>query len=505
MGSETLREHHYGRPVLVYPDRPRRIEEILEASAQSFPDSEAVAEVGGARLTYSQLVEGVKARSSWLLRKGLRPGERVALALGNNLYFPLWALAVLQAGGVAVPLNLRLHAGDVALILADSSPRFIIAGRDGTHLVPSFTGFETIEAEAPVWGGKELGVGEGSEDDVAFLIYTSGTTGVPKGVVLTHFNVIHSLLHYREVFGTSSEDRTLIGVPVFHVTGLIGQLLHMLLVGGKSVLLSRYQTEVFLEALEREEITFTFAVPTLYAFLLEAGLSHRSLASWRLAAYGGAPMPLAVLEGLSQAFPHLDLRNAYGATETASPATLMPKGASHTRSLSVGRPVPKGEVCIAEPDESGVGEVLIRGPMVTPGYFGRPEENARAFTNEGFWRSGDLGYLDGEGFLFVVDRLKDVINRGGEKVYSQEVENVLYQHPGVLEAAVVGVPDPIFGERVKAVVVPKQGANLSERELQAFLKEKLASFKVPEIFEFRQALPRNAGGKVIKGVLRSRG
>ncbi len=501
----ALRESHYGRQVLVYPDRPRRIEQILEVNAHRFPDREAVAEIGGACFTYSQLEEAVKTCSSWLLRRGLRPGERVALALGNTLFFALWALAVLRAGGVAVPLNLRLTVDEVALILADCSPRFVIVGREGMHLASSFAGYETVEAEVSVWGGGDLGAGVGSEDDPAFLIYTSGTTSAPKGVVLTHFNVIHSLLHYREVFGTNPEDRTLIGVPVFHVTGLIGQLLHMLLVGGKSVLLPRYQTEVFLETLEREEITFAFAVPTLYAFLLEGGLSHRSLASWRLAAYGGAPMPLTVLEGLSRAVPHLDLRNAYGATETASPATLMPKGASHTRPLSVGQPVPKGEVCIAEPDESGVGEVLIRGPMVTPGYFGRPEENARAFTKDGFWRSGDLGYLDEEGFLFLVDRLKDVINRGGEKVYSQEVENALYQHPGVLEAAVVGIPDPVYGERVKAVVVPKQGVNLSERELRAFLKGKLAPFKMPEIFEFRGALPRNAGGKVVKKALRSDG
>jgi long-chain acyl-CoA synthetase len=213
-------------------------------------------------------------------------------------------------------------------------------------------------------------------------------------------------------------------------------------------------------------------------------------------------MPLAVLQALTAAFPSLDVRNAYGATETASPATLMPRGATALRPLSVGRPVPKGEIRIDDPDATGVGEVLIRGPMVTPGYFQRPEENARAFTEDGYWRSGDLGYLDEEGFLFVVDRLKEVINRGGEKIYSQEVENSLYQHPGVLEAAVVGVPDPLYGERVKAVVVPRPGVSLVEDELRRFLSERLAAFKVPEIYEFRDSLPRNPGGKVLKSLLR---
>jgi acyl-CoA synthetase (AMP-forming)/AMP-acid ligase II len=498
-----MRERHYGREILVYPDRPRRLEAILRETAGAFADKWAVAELGGRRYTYAELAERVEAGAAWLHRRGLRPGERVALLLGNNALFAVWTFAILRAGGIVLPVNLRLHAAEVGAILSDAAPSMVVGGEEASHLRSGLEGYRLVSAEEILAQKKASSLEElGSEDDPAFLIYTSGTTGKPKGVVLTHFNVIHSLFHYREVFGTSPDDRTLVAVPLFHVTGLIGQLLHMVLVGGSSVLLPRYQTDDFALALEQWEVTFTFAVPTIYAFLLAHGLAQRRLPSWRLAAYGGAPMPLAVLQALTAAFPSLDVRNAYGATETASPATLMPRGATALRPLSVGRPVPKGEIRIDDPDATGVGEVLIRGPMVTPGYFQRPEENARAFTEDGYWRSGDLGYLDEEGFLFVVDRLKEVINRGGEKIYSQEVENILYQHPGVLEAAVVGVPDPLYGERVKAVVVPRPGVSLVEDELRRFLSERLAAFKVPEIYEFRDSLPRNPGGKVLKSLLR---
>lgn len=499
---EAITEIHYKREVRVYPQRPRRLESILVESTKSFGDKDSLVQIGGARLTYAELADKVERLAAWLQKRGIRPGDRVALALGNTVFFPLWSLATLRAGAVVLPVNLRLHPEEVSVILADSLPKLVVAGEEALHLSSALSSYTVVKAEE-VEGENAPRVEEGfSEDDPAFLIYTSGTTGRPKGVILTHFNVIHSLLHYREVFGTVPEDRTLVAVPLFHVTGLIGQFLHMLLVGGTSVLLPKYQTETFLDALEREGITFTFAVPTIYAFLLAHGLAGRSLSSWRLAAYGGAPMPLAVLQGLRETLPDLDLRNAYGATETASPATLMSASQTERKPLSVGKPVPKGEIRIAEPGPDGVGEILIGGPMVTPGYYNRPEEIARSFTEEGYWRSGDLGYLDEEGFLFVVDRLKEVINRGGEKIYSQEVENVLYQHPGVLEAAVVGIPDPVFGERVKAVVVPRPGVDLSPEELQRFIGERLAHYKVPEEIEFRKSLPRNAGGKVLKGLLR---
>lgn len=498
------REIHYGREVLVYPGRPTRLEQIFDDTASRFSDKEALVELGGPRLTYAETLELSKSMASWLHQRGVRPGDRIALALGNTIWFPLWALAGLRVGAVILPLNLRLAQDEIAFILQDSTPKLVVVAEEASHLLPVLGSYPKVDAtEVPkVSKGKFRSWGTFSEDEAAFLIYTSGTTGRLKGVILTHFNIIHSLLHYREVFGTRSEEKTLIAVPLFHVTGLIGQLWHMFLLGGTSVLLSRYQTDIFLEAMEREEISFTFAVPTIYAFLLTKGLANRSLSSWRLAAYGGAPMPLAILRELQETFPKLDLRNAYGATETASPATLMPVSFTGRKPLSVGRPVPAGEIRIADPGPDGVGEILIKGPMVTPGYYQRLEENRRSFTEEGYWRSGDLGYLDPEGFLFVVDRLKEMINRAGEKIYSQEVENVLYQHPGVLEVAVVGIPDQVYGERIKAVVVPRPGYVLTPDELLRFAAERLASFKVPEVVEFREALPRNAGGKVLKSLLR---
>jgi long-chain acyl-CoA synthetase len=304
-------------------------------------------------------------------------------------------------------------------------------------------------------------------------------------------------------------DRSLLAVPAAHVTGTVAILLTTLYCGGASVVLREFKARAFLELAARERITFTCMVPAMYILcLMDAEFDRFDLGAWRVGSFGGAPMPESAISTLARKLPRLLLSNAYGATETTSPTTMMPLGKNAAHPDSVGQVVPCGELRIV--DEQGrevpagaAGEIWIRGPMVVQGYWNKPEANAAGFT-DGFWHSGDVGSLDEHGFVRVFDRVKDMINRGGYKIFSAEVENALAYHPGVAECAVVGRPDPVLGERVCAFVLAK-GEGVSVEEIRRFCAERMADYKVPELVELvREPLPRNANGKVQKALLRQR-
>jgi acyl-CoA synthetase (AMP-forming)/AMP-acid ligase II len=344
---------------------------------------------------------------------------------------------------------------------------------------------------------------------VAVILYTSGTTGRPKGAMLTHLNIAHSVMHYALCRGLGRRDRALLAVPASHVMGLIAMLLTMVHVGGSTVLMRAFKARVFLELMAAERVTVTHLVPAMYQLcLLEPDFRAFDLSSWRIGGFGGAPMAEAVIAELAECLPHVQLINGYGATETALATTLMPIGHTARHPDSVGQVVPCAEVRIM--DEAGrevppgeTGEVWIKGPMVVPGYFANDTATRDAFV-AGFWRSGDIGAVDEAGYLRVFDRRKDMINRAGHKVLSAEVEGVLSAHPQVVEAAVVAHPDPVLGERVHAFVTFR-GKALHADELRAFCRARLADYKVPEfVTSGTEPLPRNALGKVQQHVLRRR-
>jgi long-chain acyl-CoA synthetase len=348
-----------------------------------------------------------------------------------------------------------------------------------------------------------------AEEDSAVILYTSGTTGKPKGAMLSHLNIVHSVIHFARCWGLGERDRALLAVPAAHVTGTVAILLAAVYCGAASVLLGTFKARDFLELAARERITYTLMVPAMYILcLMDPDFDRFDLSAWRVGGFGGAPMPGATIATLAQKLPRLQLANAYGATETTSPATMMPLGHTAGRADSVGQVVPCGEIRIV--DEHGrpvppstPGEILIRGPMVVKGYWAKPEADAASFT-DGFWRSGDIGSIDASGFVRVFDRVKDMINRGGYKIFSAEVENALSFHPGIVECAVVGRPDPVLGERVCAFIVPKSDA-VSAEDIRRFCRERMADYKVPELIELiRDPLPRNANGKVQKALLRER-
>jgi acyl-CoA synthetase (AMP-forming)/AMP-acid ligase II len=325
--------------------------------------------------------------------------------------------------------------------------------------------------------------------------------------MLTHLGICHSAMHYECCMGLDARDRAVVAVPMSHVTGVVALIAAMVRAAGTLIVMEAFKASDFLELAERERMTHTLLVPAMYNLcLLEPRFEDADLSAWRLGAFGGAPMPTATIERLGRKLPHLKLMNAYGATETTSPSTLMPPAETPARLDSVGIAVPCGEVLVMDEEGREVprgeeGEIWLRGPMVVSGYWDDTEATSESFV-AGFWRSGDLGSIDAEGFLRLLDRKKDLVNRGGYKIYSIEVENALMSHPDVSEVAVISRPCPVLGERAHAVVCRKHQRATGE-ELARHCAGLLADYKVPDSFSFRSdPLPRNANGKVMKRELK---
>ncbi|HEX3210590.1 MAG TPA: class I adenylate-forming enzyme family protein [Geminicoccaceae bacterium] len=516
-------ELHFGdRRVRCFINRPAGVPAMLASALERNPDGEALV-AGDLRLSYRQLAGQVGRTAAALAALGVGPGDRVALLLGNRPEFLIVLLATLDLGAIVVPISIREQTPGITYMLAQSAARVMVHEAELADRLPEPARLPALEHRLAVGGASALsrrledlidGVRrtprhDGAEEDTAVILYTSGTTGRPKGAMLTHINIVHSVLHYALAMDLGPRDRSLLAVPASHVSGLVAVLLAMIHAAGCSIMLPAFKARGFLEQAARERITHAVLVPAMYNLcLLEPELAGFDLGAWRIGGFGGAPMPEATIASLAGLLPHLRLMNLYGATETTSPAAMMPAHHTAGRTDAVGLAVPCGELKIMdaagrELPEGAAGEVWIGGPMVVPGYWREPELTAAAF-ERGFWRSGDIGALDRDGYLRIFDRLKDMINRGGYKVYSAEVENRLCQHPGVLEAAVVARPDPVLGEKVQAFVAGRT-PDLSGHDLRAFCAQALADYKVPDVITIStEPLPRNANGKLIKSALRER-
>ena len=482
-------ERHFGdRMVRSFAARPPTAYESFRLACEARPRAEALV-CGDVRLTFSQLAERASAVAAALAQRGVRKGDRVAMRLANRVEFAIALLGILHLGAVAVPIGMRLARPEVEYIVADCGARLLLEG-------------EVSQAAG------DVPAAEVAEEETAIILYTSGTTGRPKGAMLTHFNVVHSLLHFQHCMQLGPADRTIVAVPASHVTGVVALMLTAWNAQGAAVVMPEFKARDYLELASRERITYTILVPAMYKLcLLDPEFDRYDLSAWRVGGYGGAPMPAATIAELASKCPGLGLMNAYGATETTSPATIMPAAMTARHADSVGLTVPCGDIMVVDADGREVapgeaGELWIRGPMVVPGYWNKPEATAQSFT-DGYWRSGDVGSKDAEGFVRVFDRLKDMINRGGYKVFSVEVENVLSHHPAVLESAIVGKPCPVLGERVHAFV--SVSSPTDSDQLRNFCAERLADYKVPETFTLMDTpLPRNANGKLLKRALREK-
>ena len=515
------RERRYGdRVVACFVERPANVDAMFRRAAAEFPDNDALVAEDGARLSYAALDGQVERCAAGLAKAGFGKGDRLALLLANRFEFIVANLACARIGAIAVPLNVRqqrpeneyaiAHCGAKGLIfeaeLADRLPRPGV-----TKLARLWScgggaaGAEPFDALLAPGAAPAVDV---AEEEVCTILYTSGTTGRPKGAMLTHLGQVAAAQQFElcHRFRRGAE-RCILCVPGSHVTGLTAIVYALLNVGGAVLTMREFKADRFLEFAAREGLTFSILVPAMYNLcLLTPRFAEHDLSAWRIGAFGGAPMPVATIRKLALALPQLTLVNAYGATETTSGVTMMPHGCQAEAIDSIGQVMPLCDIRVMDeegrevpPGESG--ELWIAGPLTIPGYWNNPEATAASFV-AGYWKSGDIGSIDGAGFVRVFDRKKDMVNRAGYKVYSVEVENVLSHHPDVIEAAVVARPDPVLGERVQAFVVARGEARDPEK-LRAWCLQRMSDYKVPDFVAYLDALPRNANGKIQKPALRA--
>jgi acyl-CoA synthetase (AMP-forming)/AMP-acid ligase II len=475
----------------------------------------------GGALTYADLDERARRLAGYLASRGVGRGERVAILLPNLPEVALAYFGAIAAGAVAVPVNYRLSPPEVAYVLRDSGASALVTTRlqleklagqpearaAATRLVVDGEAEGAIPFAAALEAAPRPEPEPASPGEVSTLLYTSGTTGFPKGAMISHANTLFNALNCRRVLGYREDDVGLVSLPMFHVTALHTQLVAFLAVGAAMVIQAEYDTQGMLELVSRHRITSLFFVPAIYKLVtLRPDLDRYDLSAVRFAGYGGAPMAPETIQAIQRILPGVRLCNCYGLTESSSLATVLPPELALSRAGSVGRAVPDTEAEVRDPLGARLppgkpGELYLRGPNIVQGYWGAPEKTAQAI-RDGWLRTGDLARIDDDGIVTILDRVKDMINRGGEKIYGLEVENVLYAFPGVAEAAVVGVPHPVFGEVPAAFVVPLPDAALDPDELRRHCRDRLADYKVPVEFRLVERLPRNPGGKVLKQDLR---
>ncbi len=480
------------------------------------------------RLSYAEAESAIcHLRNNLSTRLGVSQGDRVAIVMPNCLEFYLAYWALVRLGATIVPVNVRLRPSDIAFVLNDVDAKVVLTQRElwravrealaeapaVEHVIAAEVEDDAVEAFEPLVAASDEDVGEApvKSDDLALIAYTSGTTGRPKGAQITHDNVLFNIRMCLVCHSWRHEDVHLLVVPMFHCTALYSMLPASAYLGSTIVIAPRPQVKELAGLIQEHRITTFISVPTLFHMLVTMkGLQDYDFSSLKAISYAGSMMPTETIQRLREAFPHVELRNFFGMTETISVTHILPSEDCVTRPDSVGKALPDVGVKIV--DEQGkevppgtVGELCFHRANVIRDYWNRPGVLEQSMVGDWF-RSGDLGLVDEEGYLYLRGREKDMIIVGGENVFALEVENTLIEHPAIKEAAVVGVPATgvraSLGELIKAVVVLEPGAELKELDVKRHCAERLATYKVPHLVEFREALPRNPGGKVVKRELK---
>jgi len=481
----------------------------LVRSASQFPDRVAI-RLDDVAVTYSQLEVMSQQVAGLLGQHGVQPGDRVGIMLPNVPHFAALYYGILRVGGVVVPMNPLLKEREVAYYLGNSGAKLAFvwpAFADEAVAGAKLAGAEAVLVEPVEFLGLLAAVEpvadvvERDDEDTAVILYTSGTTGQPKGAELTHTNLDQNIrIALDELLGITSDDVIFGGLPLFHVFGQTCGLNAGIAAGAELTLLARFEPVKAFEVLVRDKVTVFEGVPTMYfALVNHPDRANYDLSQLRVCASGGSAMPVEVMSGFEKAFGCVILEG-YGLSETSPIASF--NKPEKRRPGSIGTPVSGVEFKIVDDDDNdvalgGVGEIAIRGHNVMKGYWDKPEETEKAMTG-GWFHTGDVGRQDEDGFYFIVDRKKDMIIRGGYNIYPREIEEVLYEHPAVGEAAVVGMPNAEFGEEVGAAVALKPGATATAEELRDFVKAKVAAYKYPRHVELFDALPKGPTGKILK-------
>jgi acyl-CoA synthetase (AMP-forming)/AMP-acid ligase II len=500
------------------------IGEILARWARKTPGNEAFV-FKNQRVTFGAFNTRVNRLANALVKLGIAKGDKVAVLFMNCIEILECYMAVCKIGAVVVSINFRLVDREISYQLDQSDAKAVIYSGTFHNIISSLRDQQPKVAHYICHSEKEIKeaiqydalLAKSSpqeplvyvqDDDPAFIMYTSGTTGKPKGAVITHKNLLVEVTNILLENDIKKGDRSLFSAPLFHVAALV----HMLLIfylGGRSVIMDKFEPRDFLRLVEKEKITVGMLIPAMWIFLLqEPGISEYDTRTLRNVGTGGAVLPVEVMRKAMDAFPNVGIYNIFGQTETSSCTTLLYPEHAFSKEGSVGRRIVNLEARIVDVADNDVavgqvGEIIYRGPTIMKEYYNNPQATADAI-REGWFHSGDLVREDEDGFIWVVDRKKDMIISGGENIYPAEVEEVLFSHPKIVEAAVIGVPDPQWGESVKAIVVPQKGETLTAEEIIEHCKTHMASYKKPKTVEFVAELPRNAAGKVRKFELRDK-
>ncbi len=499
------------------------VAQLLDEAAERYGERTAIA-FEGETISYAELADASSCFAGGLQERGIRPGDRVAVDLPNLPQFVVVIWGIFKAGAIPSPMNPQMRRREIAHQLQDSQAKMIVA------LVQVLDEVEAATRQFPqlqiiTAGGesryprfRHLLKGQPTfvdrqDDDLALLPYTSGTTGRPKGVLLSHGNLSSNIKTVSQLYDqkgpAAEEDRLLVPIPMYHITGMTVLMLTPLARGATIYPMLRWDAREALRLIQAEQISDFLAVPTIYIDLLHHPRSKEyDLSSLKLCSSGGARLPVAVMEAFEERFG-VPIYEGYGLTET-SPVTHTNLAAPHRKPGTIGWPIPGAECKIVDDQGQALppgqtGELLVRGPMVMQGYHNNPEATRQAIDPDGFFHTGDLAQLDEEGYYHIVDRIKDMINVAGLKVFPKEVEKVLYEHPDVAECAVVGIPDERKGETVKAYVLLKPGVGGTEKlaaDMQQYCLDQLSAYKHPRQIEFVKTLPKTGSGKIQKYRLR---
>ncbi|TWG91561.1 long-chain acyl-CoA synthetase [Nocardioides sp. J9] len=476
---------------------------LLTTTAAAHPERAAI-RMDDAVLSYSALDAASARMAGHLVAAGVRPGDRVGVMLPNVPYFPVVYYAVLRAGGVVVPMNVLLKERETGFYLSDSGAKLVVAWHDFLPAAQAGAAEAGAECLSVVPGELEKllaaatpapEVVDRDDSDTAVILYTSGTTGKPKGAELTHANLRSNVETVVAMLELTPEDVILGALPLFHSFGQTAGLNAAIASGACLSVIPRFDPAKAVEMLDRDDVTIFEGVPTMFSAMLHTPgrPTHGSL---RLCVSGGAAMPVEVMRGFEEAFGCMVLEG-YGLSET-SPVASFNHPDRERKAGSIGTPIAGVEMKLVDVRDDGVGEIAIRGANVMRGYWNRPDATAEAIDADGWFRTGDLARVDEDGYFFIVDRSKDMIIRGGYNVYPREVEEVLYEHPAIAEAAVVGIPDAELGEEVVAVIAFRPGAEADPGEVQRFVQDRVAAYKYPRKVFVRDELPKGPTGKILK-------